>query len=176
MRAGEANRLEWSNIDSERKIITLNKPEKNSQARIFKVSSTMISMLKALPRTYESKRVFESSLGSRKSTFYQTRKVAARKLQKPRLLQIGLHTFRHWKATELYHQTKDILYVKEFLGHKKIDSTLLYIQLEKTVFDETTDEFTVKVARNPEDIEALLEVGFEYICQKDDLMFFRKRK
>lgn len=25
-------------------------------------------------------------------------------------------------------------------------------------------------------IKALLEVGFEYICQKDDLMFLRKRK
>jgi hypothetical protein len=59
---------------------------------------------------------------------------------------------------------------------QKTDSTLLYIQLEKTLFDETTDEFTAKVARNPEDVKALLEVGIEYICQKDDLMFFRKRK
>ena len=42
----------------------------------------------------------------------------------------------------LYHQTKDVLFVKEFLGHRKIDSTLLYIQLERTLFKETTDEFT----------------------------------
>ena len=174
MRTGEANRLEWSNIDFERRLITLNKPEKNSQARIFKVSSTLISMLKALPKTH--KQVFISSLESRKSTFYHTRKVAVRKLQSPRLLHISFHTFRHWKATMLYHKTKDILYVKEFLGHKKIDNTLLYIQLERALFDETTDEFTVKVAKKPGDIKALLEVGFEYICQKDDLRFFCKRK
>lgn len=76
----------------------------------------------------------------------------------------------------LYHQTKDILYVKEFLGHKKIEDTLLYVQIAEVIFKETTDEFTVKVASKPEEISQLLEVGFEYICEKDGLMFFRKRK
>jgi hypothetical protein len=32
------------------------------------------------------------------------------------------------------------------------------------------------VAEKPEEIKALLEVGFEYVCEKDELMFFRKRK
>ena len=27
-----------------------------------------------------------------------------------------------------------------------------------------------------EEIKKLLEVGFEYVCEKDGLMFFRKRK
>jgi hypothetical protein len=44
------------------------------------------------------------------------------------------------------------------------------------LFKTGSDEFTVKAVRDPEEIQALLEVGFEYICQKDDLMFFRKRK
>jgi len=39
-----------------------------------------------------------------------------------------------------------------------------------------TDEFTVKVAKTPNEIQDLLEVGFEYVCEKDDLTFFRKRK
>jgi site-specific recombinase XerC len=76
----------------------------------------------------------------------------------------------------LYHQTKDILYVKEYLGHNKIDTTLLYIQLAETIFKNLNDEFTVKVANKKEDIKALLEVGFEYICEKDELYYFRKRK
>jgi len=29
---------------------------------------------------------------------------------------MSFHTIRHWKATTLYHQTKDILYVMKFLG------------------------------------------------------------
>jgi len=76
----------------------------------------------------------------------------------------------------LYHQTKDILYVKEFLGHKKIENTLLYIQLSKARFKEINDDFTVKVAKTPEEIQQLLEVGFEYVVKKDGLMFFRNAR
>ena len=54
----------------------------------------------------------------------------------------------------LYHQTKGILYVKEFLDHKRIEDTLLYVQIAKTIFKETTDEFTVRVASKPEEIQA----------------------
>jgi len=76
----------------------------------------------------------------------------------------------------LYHQTKDILFVKQFLGHKKIENTLLYIQLAEAIFKDTGDEFTVRVASKPEEIKSLLETGFEYVCEKDDLLFLRKRK
>ena len=76
----------------------------------------------------------------------------------------------------LYHQTKDILYVKEYLGHNKIDTTLLYIQLAETIFKNLSDDFTVKIASSKDEIKGLLEVGFEYVCEKDELIYFRKRK
>ena len=91
-------------------------------------------------------------------------------------MRISFHTFRHWKATTLYHQTKDIYYVKEFLGHKRISSTEIYITLERTIFESSSDDYTVKVAREPEEIKGLLEIGFEYVCEKEDLVFLRKRK
>ena len=34
----------------------------------------------------------------------------------------------------------------------------------------------MKVAEKPEEIKASLEVDFEYVCQKDSLIFLRKRK
>jgi len=52
----------------------------------------------------------------------------------------------------------------------------LYIDLEIVLFNTGNDEFTVKVAEKPEEIKALLEVGFEYVCENDGLLFFRKRK
>jgi len=174
MRCGEANRIEWNNIDFQRRTIILNHPEKNGNSRIFNVTQKLVDMLNALPR--KDIRVFGPSLHWYKSTYYKARKRIARKLQNPRISRIHLHTFRHWKATMLYHQTKDILYVKEFLGHKRIEDTMLYIQVAKAIFKETTDEFTVRVAKTPKEIQGLLEVGFEYICEKDGLMFFRKRK
>jgi hypothetical protein len=30
--------------------------------------------------------------------------------------------------------------------------------------------------KDPEQVKAMLEVGFDYVCQKDDLVFLRKRK
>jgi len=175
MRAGEASKLKWVNVDLQRKIITLNHPEKNGNPRIFNISDKLVNMLAALPKTSEYVFGTDSKI-TRSSVFYRLRKKVAYKLANPRIMKIGFHTFRHWKATMLYHQTKDIVFVKEFLGHKSLDTTLLYIQLEQALFKEETSEFHVKATSDPEEIKTLLEVGFEYICSKDGLMFFRKRK
>jgi len=175
MRAGEAKRLKWTDIDFERNIIRLNDPEKRSNPRMWKVSQKLIAMLNALPR--KSQKVFgDGPINSLKTTFLKTRKRLAHKLQNPRLLNISFHTFRHWKATMLYHQTKDPYYVKQFLGHKELRSTEIYITIERTLFEPSSEEFIVKVAEKPEEIKALLEVGFDYVCEKDGLVFLRKRK
>jgi integrase len=175
MRSGEAKRLQWTDIDFERNVITLNEPEKGSNPRMWKVNSRLIEMLNMLPK--QSEFIFTGSLKSMKTTFLKTRKRLAANLQNPRLLKISFHTFRHWKATTLYHHTKDIYYVQQFLGHKDIRNTMVYINIERTIFGASDDnEFTVRVTEKPEEIKALLEVGFEYVCQKDNLAFLRKRK
>lgn len=57
-----------------------------------------------------------------------------------------------------------------------MDTTLLYVQIEKALFRSEPENFHVKATDEPEEIQVLLEVGFEFVCQKGDLMFFRKRK
>ncbi|MEM3597157.1 MAG: tyrosine-type recombinase/integrase, partial [Candidatus Bathyarchaeia archaeon] len=86
--------------------------------------------------------------------------------------QITFHTFRHWKATTEYHRTKDLLYVKELLGHRSILSTMTYTQLVN--FGE--DDFTCKVAKSIDEVKELVEAGFEYVCDYEGLKVFRKRK
>lgn len=76
----------------------------------------------------------------------------------------------------LYHKTHDIIAVKEFLGHKTLEVTLLYIQIEKALFKNEAENFIVKATKDTEEMQSLLDVGFEYVCQKDGLMLFRKRK
>jgi hypothetical protein len=44
------------------------------------------------------------------------------------------------------------------------------------MFEPSRDEFTVRVIEKTEEVKALLEVGFEYIYQKNKLIFLRKRK
>jgi len=122
-------------------------------------------MLNSLPR--DSTRIFgEGPINSMKTTFLKTRKRLAAKLQNPRLLQISFHTIRHWKVTTEYHRTKDPYYVKQFLGHKSLRNTEIYINIERTLFESGSDEFTVRVTDKQEKVKALLEVGFEYVCQK----------
>ena len=91
-------------------------------------------------------------------------------------MKTSFHTLRHWKATTEYHKTKGIIHVQQLLGHRDIKSTMLYITLEQQLFQNTNDEFCVRVAKTTEEIKALLEVGFEYVLEKDGLRFFRKRK
>lgn len=171
MRIGEAWKLRWTDLDEEKKTLKC-RPLKHGNPRMFKVSDKLISMLNSLPKRSEF--IFGSTyLRAHRYSFVRQRKRLADKLNNPRLNRIHFHTLRHWKGTTEYHRTKDILYVKNLLGHKKIESTLLYTQLAK--FEET-DEFHVKTASDPEEIKSLLEVGFEYVCTKDGLVFFRKRK
>ncbi len=174
MRIGEALRLTWKDVDLERRVIIFNEPEKNSNPRIFKISPRLISMLSMLPRN--GVRVFPTSYHSVKNNFKHSRRRLAERLNNPRLLNISFHTFRHWKATMEYHKTKDLLHVKELLGHKNVDNTMVYIQIERALFNETDAEFTVRIAKTPDEIKELLEAGFEYVCEKDGFLFFRRRK
>lgn len=80
------------------------------------------------------------------------------------MLKISFESFRHWKGTVEYHRTKDIYYVKEILGHKKLSSTQIYIHYEKMTYGlSRSEEFTVRVATNVEESCQLVEAGFDYV-------------
>ena len=139
---------------------------------MFKVSNKLINMLNQLRKTNQL--VFKGNdLNSHRSNFIRQRKKLAKKLQNPRLTEISFHTLRHWKATMEYHKTKDILHVKQLLGHRSLQSTLLYTQL---VTFEDPDGYTCRVAKNLEEAKELIEAGFQYVTDMEDKKLFRKRK
>jgi integrase len=170
---GELAKLTWININKESK--TINIPSvKGHNPRILHVSQQFIDRLEQLPK---SDRVFPNIM-SLEGRFFQQRRRIVHKLNNPRLMKISFRTFRHWKGTMEYHRTKDILYVKKILGHKLIQNTLKYIDLETSLYGATEDQFTVKVAANTEEASKLAEVGFEYVTGEysDGGKIFRKRK
>jgi hypothetical protein len=75
-----------------------------------------------------------------------------------------------------YLKTRDILHVQQVLGHRDLRNTLIYINLEKALFQNADDEFHGKVAQNLDEACKLLEVGFEYVAEFDGAQVFRKRK
>lgn len=155
----------------QRRTITVNNPEKRSNARVIQVSKKLITMVKNLDS--KSERLFSTSaMHSIKAHFYRRRKQVASKLQNPRLLNIGFHTLRHWKATVEYDKTEDLLHVRQLLGHKNINNTLIYTQLVSL----ETDDFHVKTARTLKEACDLAEAGFQYFTEIQGVQVFRKRK
>jgi integrase/recombinase XerD len=172
-RCGEITQLVWTDIDFQQRVVRI-KAEKGSMPRMSPISIKAMEMLHNLPKT--SERIFVLADDMR-SNFCIQRKRIAKKLGNPRLMQIHFHTFRHWKGTMEYHKTKDLFYVKEILGHKNIQSTQVYIHIDRALFrDLSPEEFHVRVAKKEEEIKDLIEAGFEYVLQKDNLAYFRKRK
>ncbi len=179
MRRGEAIVVPWKDVDLERRVIMCNYPEKGSNPRIFSdLSGKLLNMLNNLPK--ENNLLFGTTTQEMlKNQLCRVRKRLAFKLGNPRIEQIHMHTFRYWKGTTLYHYKPDILFVAEFLGHRSIENTRLYIQLEKSLFKNLpNDQFIIKVAKNTEECCQLMIVGFEYHTGtfEDGGKIFRKRK
>ena len=93
-----------------------------------------------------------------------------------RILKITFATFRHFKGTMEYHKTKDILHVKKILGHKCIQSTMIYINLEAAMFNADEEDFTARVAETLDEACELVEAGLEYVTEMEGKKIFRKRK
>jgi hypothetical protein len=61
--------------------------------------------------------------------------------------------------------------------NKSIQNTQVYIRIDRAIFQNTVnDKYHAKVAKAKKKSPQLLEAGFEYVLQKDDLDYFEKRK
>jgi integrase len=149
-------------------------PEKDSRPRLSKLSNKAIHMLNQIVRNHDI--VFLGHYKNSRNllrTFLKQRKRKAANTGNPRLQQIHFHTLRHWKATTEYHKTKDIIYVMQMLGHRRIQNTLKYAELVQ--FGDA-DAYVCKVTKEDSEIASLIEAGFQYLCKNDGVKFFRKLK
>jgi len=129
-------------------------------------------MLQATPK--KSGKIFPT-ISSITSNFYLQRKTLARKLNNPRILKIGSHTLRHWKAAMEYHKTRDIIHVQQILERRDIINRDIH-KLKQALFTISNDEFHVKTAKTVEEACKLAETGFEYFDTIESIHIYRKRK
>jgi integrase len=149
-------------IDFESNVIRIT-PEKGSNARTIRVSNSLLQRLglvKTVNKVQNPAQIFGTHYNSILRVYCYQRKNISRKLGNERLQKIKFHTLRHWHATKLYHETKDILFVQRRLGHKSITNTLKYVHLAETYFGKEDDEYVVKVAENIEQALPLIEAGY----------------
>jgi integrase len=175
MRIGEVLRLKWTWLDVERKILTLNAPEKHGRPRACKISSKLVGMLQALPKKNE---LIFAGVNPKyaQNCFKHSRRRLAKKLGNPRLAKIHFHLIRHWFGTMQYHKKPDLMHVQKLLGHRNILATQIYVNLDQALFGEANDEYYVKVAETIEEATKLLAVGYEYVSTMDNKQIYRKRK
>lgn len=170
-RAGELCKLKWTDVNEQNNTISINKPEKGSRSRTVKVSAKTIAMINTVSKKYGDY-IFNQRRQAIYDSFSRKRKQLAEKLQNPRLRQIHFHTFRHWKATMEYQKTRNILYVKHLLGHKRLENTEIYTHL----IEFENEEYHSATAKTIEEAKQLIESGFEYVTEMEDIKLFRKRK
>jgi integrase/recombinase XerD len=173
LRPIELHRLTLSNIDLENGIIY---PEsaKGGHARALTLKVSTLAMLKEFVRKNNfglDERMFPSTT-IMSHIFIRTRNRLAERLCELQLKKFRLYDLRHYYATMLYHKTKDILLVKEKLGHRRLETTLVYTHL----VDFRDEEFTVRATSTVAEASKLIESGFEFVNEIDGTALYRKRK
>jgi len=178
LRPVEVSDLKVKDVDVERKLVYPT-TAKHGAPRTLKISNNLASLIQAHIIRYKlnlNDQLFKGTSAHYGSAYQQVRNRLAEKLNDLTFKTIRLYDLRHYFATMLYHSTKDILRVKQQLGHRRIENTLIYIDLEATLYN-TNDEWTCKTAQNDTEATQLIETGFEYVTTTpQDLMIFRKRK
>jgi integrase len=167
----ELSRISLRDIDLERGLLNVH-GHKGHNSRVFKLKAETIAMLRTYLAKNHKQYPFPKSEWICKC-YREHRNRIAEKLNEPSLRTIRLYDFRHYYATMLYYRTKDILLVKQQLGHKKLETTLIYTQLVS--FNEE-DEFYSATATTIKEARQLIEQGFEYVTEIDGVKLFRKRK
>jgi integrase len=173
LRPIELHRLTLRNIDSEKGIVY---PEtaKGGNARALKLKPSTLAMLKeyVVSNSFGLNETMFPSTDVISHVFMRIRNRLARRLHEPELKKFRLYDLRHYFATMLYYKTKDILYVKEQLGHRRLENTLIYTHL----IDFRDEEYIVRVARKVKEACQLIEAGFEYVTEIGGAKLFKKRK
>ena len=68
--------------------------------------------------------------------FLRAKKSLAKKLGGTEYLKIRLYDLRHYYGTMLYYKTKDLIHVKNMMGHKNINTTMRYMHVLRYKEDE----------------------------------------
>ena len=149
---------------------------KHGSPRALKISTRLQEMLIqqiAKHNLQPENKLFKGDPKEYGKLFRSMRSNLAKKLNDPSFKTIKLYDLRHYFATHTYDLTKDILYTKQQMGHKRIQTTMIYTQL---IAIEQDGEYTCKVASNQKEIIDLIESGFQYVTEADGIKYFKKRK
>ena len=174
LRPVELMNLKVKDIDISQRLVYPT-TAKNGASRTLKISNQLATTLQEhiiREKLNPNDKLFKGTPVRYGKEYRATRNCLARKLKDPTIQTIRLYDFRHYFATMLYHKTRDILFVKTQMGHKRIENTMIYTQL----LNLNEDEWHCKTAQNVQEATNLIESGFEYVNTIGEIALYRKRK
>ena len=175
LRPVELCRLKVKDVDLEQRIVYPT-TAKRGNARALKISRNLAKTLQNYiiqKDLNENDKLFKGTADDYGKHYRIMRNNLARKLGDPTIRKIRLYDFRHFFATNLYRKMRDILFVKQQMGHKKIETTLIYVQLASITGE---DDWICKGATTKEVAMQLVEAGFQYVTTIEGIQLFKKRK
>ena len=105
----------------------------------------------------------------------RTKKKLAKRLNMPELLRTDVRHLRHFSGSKFYQEAKDLIATSKRLGHKKWETTKLYVQLLVTEGEEQY----ISVAVKENDIETAIKLtneGYTVNAEMTGYKIFKKRK
>jgi len=172
MRPSVAFDRKWDDIDFRTKQIHIT-PKKRGNPRSLPISEKLLAMLNQLEKNNEY--LFKTTtLKTFSDGFRKQRKRVAVKLGNPEIKKINFKSLRHYYATKLYREYKDLKLCQYALGHKSTKHTEVYTHI--VGFPEH-DSFIVKAVTTAEEAIPLIEQGYHFdSTTPDGYNLYKKRK
>lgn len=128
-------------------------------------------MVQAISKKYGNN-VFNPNPHSIRLGFETIRKQLVETTKDERFMQIHIHTFRLYFATNLFRKTQNIKRVQIDLGHKNSSNTNRYTEM--VVFRE--EEYYSTTAKTVQEVCKLVEDCWSFFAEIDGIKVFRKPK
>jgi integrase len=110
-------------------------------------------------------------------SFIAMRTRLAKQMNDPTIKQIKLYHFRHYYGTMIQLKYRDVPTTAHLLGHRDWKNTQVYVNLAKILeLGEDTDNYISKTASTLKEFTDLLDNGFTYIADYENVKVLRKRK
>lgn len=134
LRVGEATDLRWEQMDLSRGRMHVNRL-KNGDSSVHYLEGDEIRALRKLRRDYpETEFVFETERQGPLSTNTVHKMVARAGITADLELSVHPHMLRHGKGYQLADEGVDTRAIQAYMGHKNIQHTVIYTQLNPKRF------------------------------------------
>ncbi len=142
LRISELINLKIANIDSKRMLVII-KNSKEKKDRIVMLPNNLLELLRKYFIIYKPQNFLFEGMNNKQYSDSSIRKIFKKALLDNSIIKHAtVYTLRHSFATHLLEKGTDIRIIQKILGHKNINTTLIYVKVA---------ESTIKNVKSPID-------------------------